>query len=85
MSVWMHVWAHLVSNRATFEVFDAAAFMGHVCHRTQMHLAQPGGLFAQWGPGPHQRQRFTSLHSREHHTEDSGSTSPSSSFIIPPD
>lgn len=55
--------------------------MGHACHRTQIHLAQPGGLFAQWGP--HQRQRFTSLHSQEHHTEDGGSTSPSSSFTIP--
>jgi len=44
--------------------------------------APPRVLLAQWGP--HQRQRFTSVHSQEHHTEDRGSTSPSSSFTISP-
>lgn len=33
---------------------DAATFMGHACHRTQMHLiGTPGRFFAQ--RGPHQR------------------------------
>lgn len=65
---------------------DAATFMGHACHRTQMHLiGTPGRFFRSAGTSPKTTAKNVSqvlTPSQEHHTEDGSSISQSSSFTI---